>query len=388
MIQLAITPAARTVPTPGAAARVPATGLFALALTDFLGASTGQNGPPAGTPRHETTDDGTALPAVADGGAKDPPDPAFAWLPIALPPPPPPQAPAAPALAVPATPPGTRPAQDGAAAPLPPAPQLALPTPLTDIAAAPTMPVASAGAGTIATLPAVPVHVGTTVATSSSGMPPEVKRGPVVDQRPPPPPVASTGAAPLRAPPFIAAAHVFATALQTAAEERAGEHSTAKDPAESRLGVLAATDGVRNAVAAVSDARQAPLDMGQSHWPQKMIEHIEALRDAADAADTRIRLVPDALGTIDVAVRRDGGAVHVHFAAEQAATRTLLSDAQPRLAELAADRGWKLGDGSVDAGDSHPHHHAPHHPELQPAPRPLSPAVITDPAIAADGRVA
>ena len=90
--------------------------------------------------------------------------------------------------------------------------------------------------------------------------------------------------------------------------------------------------------------------MRQDRWPHAMIERIEMLRDAADAVDTRIRLVPDALGAIDVSVKTEGDTVRVHFNAEQAATRTLLADAQPRLAELAEARGLKLSQGSF--GDS------------------------------------
>jgi Meckel syndrome type 1 protein len=105
-------------------------------------------------------------------------------------------------------------------------------------------------------------------------------------------------------------------------------------------------------VAAVTEG--TPLDMGNRHWPQQMVERIEGLRDAAsamrDAASTSIRLVPDALGTIKVAVRTDGDTVHVHFTAEQAATRTLIADAQPRLTELAEARGIKLAQADVGTG--------------------------------------
>nr|WP_244655521.1 flagellar hook-length control protein FliK [Sphingomonas sp. CFBP 13603] len=76
------------------------------------------------------------------------------------------------------------------------------------------------------------------------------------------------------------------------------------------------------------------------------------LRDAANATDTRIRLIPDALGAIDVSMRKDGDTVHVHFNAEQAATRTLLADAQPRLAELAEARGLKLGQAMLGGGNT------------------------------------
>ncbi|MCU6455069.1 flagellar hook-length control protein FliK [Sphingomonas sp. A2-49] len=85
-----------------------------------------------------------------------------------------------------------------------------------------------------------------------------------------------------------------------------------------------------------------------------MIDHIEALRDAANANDTRIRLVPDALGTIDIAVRTVGDALHVRFTAEDATTRTLIEDAQPRLAAIAGERGLRIGQSIVEAGIAAP----------------------------------
>lgn len=135
----------------------------------------------------------------------------------------------------------------------------------------------------------------------------------------------------------------------------------------------------------------AMLDMTDRRWPHAMIDRIEALRDAAsasaDAADTSIRLVPASLGVIDVSVRRDGDTVHVHFNAEQAATRALLTEAQPRLAELAEARGLKLGQASVGAGTDQ---NAQRHPAQQPA-RILAapaPAVRDDEADTATTRVA
>ena len=128
----------------------------------------------------------------------------------------------------------------------------------------------------------------------------------------------------------------------------------------------------------VADAQQAPLDMRQDRWPHAMIERIEMLRDAADAVDTRIRLVPDALGAIDVSVKTDGDTVRVHFNAEQAATRTLLADAQPRLAELAEARGLKLAQGSLGDGGAQ-QQRAPATPQTPNRPAPAS-AVIADTA--------
>jgi len=140
------------------------------------------------------------------------------------------------------------------------------------------------------------------------------------------------------------AAQVFGAAIQAAAH---GRDEPADTPA---IGPLAAPVAA-SAIASIPHADpQAPLDMRHERWPTAMIERIEVLRDAANATDTRIRLIPDALGAIDVSVRKDGDTLHVHFNAEQAATRTLLQDAQPRLAELADARGLKLSHGAVETG--------------------------------------
>lgn len=107
---------------------------------------------------------------------------------------------------------------------------------------------------------------------------------------------------------------------------------------------------LQNVVQPTGEAQHVPLDLRGDTGLQKMIDHIETLRDGADANDTRIRLVPDALGTVDVAVQRSGDAIHVHFTAENPATRTLLTEAQPRLAELAEQRGVRIAGSSVETG--------------------------------------
>lgn len=93
-----------------------------------------------------------------------------------------------------------------------------------------------------------------------------------------------------------------------------------------------------------------PIDMRREDWTRALIDRIGAVHDVANARDTRITLMPDALGKIEVALRQDGDTVHVQFAADAPATRALLADAQPRLAELAEARGLRLGDASVSAG--------------------------------------
>jgi hypothetical protein len=144
------------------------------------------------------------------------------------------------------------------------------------------------------------------------------------------------------------AAQMFAAALhQAARDERRPAGSDSATPL-----VASATDLVPHAVAATGSSPGPALDMARDTWPTKMIERIELLREAVDAADTRIRLVPDKLGTIDVALRRDGDTVAVQFTAHQPETRQLLADAQPRLAELADARGLRLSTQTGGTSDS------------------------------------
>jgi flagellar hook-length control protein FliK len=92
------------------------------------------------------------------------------------------------------------------------------------------------------------------------------------------------------------------------------------------------------------------LDTRRQEWMGKMVEHIEALRDAAPVRETRISLAPEALGKVDVSIRHEGDRVHVHFTTETPAARQLIADAQPRLTELAETRGLKLGQTSFESG--------------------------------------
>lgn len=152
--------------------------------------------------------------------------------------------------------------------------------------------------------------------------------------------------APSPAPVIVPALQAFGAAMRQAlADERRPARRLAEPTGIAPT--LAAT-----ATAGTAAVTTAPLDTADARWPQAMVQHIERLRDAADAASTRIRLLPDALGPVDVSVRRDGDAVHVHLAAPFAETRQLLQDAQPRLTEAAEQRGLKLIRAEVSAGSS------------------------------------
>lgn len=194
--------------------------------------------------------------------------------------------------------------------------------------------------------------------------------------------------APVPVPPPVVqaapAAQVFAAALAAPLVEPL-DFATPADPASPEIQLLRSLEVQRTTVQATAQADQAPLDLSRDDWTGKMIERIAALRDGVEAADTRIRLAPENLGTVDVSIRRDGDRIQVHFTAENPATRQLLADAAPRLAELAEARGLKLGQSSVDGGSGE--RGQQHQPNQQSIPaRPASARAAT--GTASDARVA
>lgn len=195
----------------------------------------------------------------------------------------------------------------------------------------------------------VPVAGPPTVPTDAS-VPTSARRATVVHDAATPPPVAAT---PATVPAPQPARLVFAAAIATANgwRERGARHEPTDAPTIASAAPVAAA--VRD-IAAPSATPDVPLDLGSDTGTQQVIDRIATLRDAlgdsADARDTRIRLTPDALGAVDIAVRADGDAVRVHFTAEHEATQALLLDAQPRLAELAAARGLRIAESSVSSG--------------------------------------
>lgn len=144
------------------------------------------------------------------------------------------------------------------------------------------------------------------------------------------------------------AAQVFGAAMHaaTSADER-----KPVDRTEPALMPVAAPAELRP-VAAANDGNPAPVDMRQAGWPATMVDRIERLRDAADANDTRIRLVPDALGGIAISVKSVGDALHVRFVADQDATRALIEDAQPQLAAVAEERGLRIGQTVIETASA------------------------------------
>ena len=232
----------------------------------------------------------------------------------------------------------------------------AQPLPIVSTATAPVATPLPGDAGPLVpaavSAPAAPLPI---VAASSAITPPAVPQSPPrVDRSDPPIRVAQRDAAV----PAITvsttpqpAGQVFAAAIAAATSWR--DKPAARNEGDTAtLSVAlspASTVDLRGpaSVSTTGKTDATPLDLRQDQGLQHMIDRIETLRDDANARDTRIKLTPDALGSVDVAVRQDGDRVHVRFTAQHEATRALIAEAQPRLTELASARGVRIGDTSV-----------------------------------------
>lgn len=155
--------------------------------------------------------------------------------------------------------------------------------------------------------------------------------------------------------PVAGVAPVVADAMPGDSDTQAPRARRDDDPAIPTTGAIAAPDAaVLRPVAPAAHAASPALDTRQPQWVEGMIDRIETLREASGtngSNETRIRLSPDALGDVEVAIRTaDDGKMHVHFNSDNADAGRLLADAQPRLLQMAEARGLKLGGMQVDVG--------------------------------------
>lgn len=123
------------------------------------------------------------------------------------------------------------------------------------------------------------------------------------------------------------------------------------DPQADLSTLAAPTTGTQTAaaVAATGEAQDAALDTRHQQWTAKMIDKIETLQ-GGPVRETRLSLMPEGLGKVDIAIRQDdSGSLHVQFNTDTQAARQLIADAQPKLAEIAQERGIRLGSTSVES---------------------------------------
>lgn len=110
-------------------------------------------------------------------------------------------------------------------------------------------------------------------------------------------------------------------------------------------------------------AHRPVIDTSRAEWMQAMIERIAEMPQADGKREAQIRLSPDALGTVDVRIEQRQDRLHVTMNAETAQARQLLSEAAPRLHELAEARGLKLSQTGIGGGESHDRRQTPEQQE-------------------------
>jgi flagellar hook-length control protein FliK len=125
----------------------------------------------------------------------------------------------------------------------------------------------------------------------------------------------------------------------------------AADPQVDLSTLAASATGTQTAAAvtATGPGQDAMLDTRDQQWTAKMIDKIEALQGGGPVRETRLSLMPEGLGKIDISIRQDDAGVHVQFNTDTQAARQLIADAQPKLAEIAQERGIRLGSTSVES---------------------------------------
>ncbi|MDG5488301.1 flagellar hook-length control protein FliK [Sphingomonas sp. BGYR3] len=200
-------------------------------------------------------------------------------------------------------------------------------------------------------------------------------------------------APPVRAEP-VPAAQLFIGQIATALDDRAQRSGARLIDLAVDLAATGPSGGQRAelpgiAVAAPAAADQGRLDMERREWMATMIDRIETIR-ADGRQDVRIRLSPDALGSIDIRITERSGVADVQVTAEQAGARAMLAEAAPRLSELAESRGLRLT-AQFDGSDRQSPGRSPYHPEQDAPsrPRPASSVSTTaEPKARPDDRIA
>lgn len=150
------------------------------------------------------------------------------------------------------------------------------------------------------------------------------------------------------------AGQVFAARIGAALDApapRSGKRTGAAIDPLSLLGTFqsgGASAMTARAVTGVAAADLPVIQASDPEWIEKFVDQIDMMRGADGARETRIRLSPDALGTLDVKIEQRDGQTHVQINADQAGARALLADAAPRLTDLAQARGLRLNTSFAD----------------------------------------
>lgn len=152
----------------------------------------------------------------------------------------------------------------------------------------------------------------------------------------------------------VSAAPIVAAASSPA--ERTAAQPVASDSPQAPAPVAVAAAPIGIAAAPAVEAPRAPspqtpvLDTGRAEWLDTLVDRIEEARSTGPVRVTHMKLLPDALGALDVRIRLEGERVHVTFTTDSPEARAIIADAAPKLAEMAEARGVRLGQTQVDLG--------------------------------------
>ena len=146
---------------------------------------------------------------------------------------------------------------------------------------------------------------------------------------------------------------------------------------------IAATAPVLSAPANIA-SQPAPVDLGRSEWLQAMIDRIGDIAQEDGRREAQIKLLPSALGAVSVKIVERDERMHVTLTSDNAQARQMLSDAAPRLQELAEARGLRFAQADIGGGQPQDRRPASEQ-QQQTSLRPRSAAVEPDAQTQPDG---
>lgn len=165
------------------------------------------------------------------------------------------------------------------------------------------------------------------------------------------------------------------------ADSRAPISVSAPAPAQAPAPLAQPQPSVDAAAPTAPAAQSAPVDLGRAEWVQAMVDRIAELPQADGKREAQIKLLPDALGRVEVKIVERDERLQVTLNADTAQARQMLSDAAPRLQELGDARGLRFAQPEVGGGASQERRSAPdqQQPHTPQRPRPAPAARDADP---------
>ncbi|MEZ0497231.1 flagellar hook-length control protein FliK [Sphingomonas sp. IW22] len=117
-------------------------------------------------------------------------------------------------------------------------------------------------------------------------------------------------------------------------------------------------------VDATATLTSAPIDTSRQEWLTAMIDRIETVMGEDNGkVETRIALSPDALGDVEVRLVETDQGIAVTLDAAAPEAKALLSEAAPRLSDMAEARGLRLSAQTMGGDGQGGQQRTPHRPD-------------------------